>query len=61
MNNAHLKRCILRNTPLKIMTLINNIEDELESVRTTFVKHLQQDTSCISLSSFKHLQESLKV
>jgi hypothetical protein len=44
----------------KITTLVGNIEDELESVRMTFVKHLQQGTPCTSLSPFKHLQESTK-
>jgi len=39
------------------VTLVANIEDELESVRMIFVKHLQQGTS---LSSFKHFQESPK-
>jgi len=43
--------------PSKIRTLVDNIEDELESVKMIFVKHLQQGTS---LSSFKHFQESPK-
>jgi hypothetical protein len=42
------------------MTLIGNIEYKLKSVKTTFVKHLQQGKSCTSLSSFKHLQENPK-
>jgi hypothetical protein len=46
--------------PLKITTLVGNIEDELESVRMTFVKHLQQGTPCTSLFYFRHLQESSK-
>jgi len=43
--------------PSKIATLVNNIKDELESVKMIFVKHLQQGTS---LSSFKHFQENPK-
>jgi hypothetical protein len=42
------------------VTFIGNIEDELESVRMTFVKDLKHGTSCTPLSSFKYFQESPK-
>jgi hypothetical protein len=35
----------------KIATMVDNIKDEFENVRTTFFKHLQQ---CNALFSFKH-------
>ncbi len=57
---VHLGSLYFAQCPSKIATLIGNIEDELESVRMTFVKHLQQGTPCTSLSCFKHLQESPK-
>jgi hypothetical protein len=42
------------------MTLVGNIENELESVTMTFVKQLQHGTSYTLLYSFKHFQESPK-
>jgi len=41
----------------KITTMVDNIEDEFENVKTTFFKHLQQ---CTTLFSFKHLPKTPK-